>query len=170
LLLVSSALQAGVAGGSSIRSVDFRNHTFCLTRHDHPETVTLADGRYRFPDDPEKAPGLSLLSVRYGRFHQNGQEEALVVLRYDNAGSALHHDYLFVFSPGDQGPELRYSGHYEAAHAVAVSGSSVIVHAPYWLSDDPHCCPTYDARYTIRESGGRLKVVALTLTRRPSAP
>jgi hypothetical protein len=170
LLLLGTAVQAGVAGRSGIRSVDFRSYTYCLARHDRAETVTLVGGRYRFADDPEVAPGLSLLAVQYGRLHRNEPEEALVVLRYDNAGSALHHDYLFVFSLGQEGPELRYSGDYEAAQAVAVAGGSIRVRAPFWLSDDPHCCPTYDARYTIRESRGRLRVVALSLKRRSSAP
>jgi hypothetical protein len=164
VLTLGGEVQSRVSHG--IRDVDFRNYTYCLTRHDHAEPVRLVDGRYRFADDPEVAPGLSLLSVRYGRLRPTEPEQALVTLRYENAGSALHYDFLYVFSLQPDGLQLEYSEKYESAVSVRFAGLSILVRAPYWLATDAHCCPTYDAKYTIKESAGRLKVVALNLARR----
>ena len=166
LLLAALLLGGGSSRSQPIRSVDFRNHAYTLIRFEHAKTVTLVNGQFRFPDDPEVAPGVSLLSVKYGDLDLDGQEEALVVLRYENAGSALHYDYLFVFRMGLDGAAVWYSGQYEAAAVIVLAGSSVVVKAPLWLPRDAHCCPTYDARYTIKSSAGRLRVVAKRLYRR----
>ncbi len=162
-LLLSTAVPSKT---QPIRSVDFRNYTYCLTRLDQAERVSLVNGRYQFPDDPDVAPGLSLLSVQYGDLDQDGQEEALVALRYDNAGSALHYDYFFVFKMCAAEPTVVYAGQYEAATSIAITGSTVVVRAPFWLPGDAHCCPTSDARHTIKLSEGRLREVHMRLHRR----
>jgi hypothetical protein len=164
-LILSSVARSKPAAIQSIRSVDFRNYTYRLTLHDHAESVPLVAGHYRFPDD-DVAPGVSLLSVQYGDLDLDGREEALVVLRYENAGSALHYDHLIVFKNSPAGPTVMYSRRYEAAASITILGSSVVVRAPFWLDDDAHCCPTYDARHTIKFSEGRLRVVTMRLYRR----
>jgi len=165
-LLVALLIATGSVRSDSIRSVDFRNHVYSLLRFDQAKKVALVNGRYKFPNDPAVAPGVSLLSVKYGDLNHDGEEEALVVLRYDNAGSALHYDYLFVFRMGPEGPTVWYSDQYEAASAIVLAGSSLVVRAPLWLPRDAHCCPTYDARYTISSSAGKLRVVSKRLYRR----
>jgi hypothetical protein len=165
-LLAALLLVGGSSRAQPIESVDFRNHTYSLVRSGHSDTVALENGRAKFPDDPEVAPGISLLSVKYDDLDSDGLEEALVVLRYDSAGSALHYDYLFVFRMSPDGPEVWYSDRYESAAAISLVGNSVVVRAPLWLPRDAHCCPTYDARYTIRSGAGRLSVVGKQLYRR----
>ena len=161
LLLIGGSIRA-----QPIELVDFRNHTYSLVRFGHPDTITLEKGRAKFPDDPKVAPGISLLSVRYGDLDGDGLEEALVVLRYDSAGSALDYDYCFVFRMGPAGPKIWYSDQYESAAAIVLVGDTVVVNAPFWLPKDAHCCPTYDARYTIKSTAGKLGVVAKRLHRR----
>ena len=169
LLVAALLFLSGFGRAQAIRSVDFRNQLYSVTRAERVENVALTDGHFRFPNDPAVAPGVSLLSVAYGDLDHDGVEEAVVVLRYDNAGSALHHDYLFVFKTAPASPVVWYSNHYEAATSIVLRGKTIVVKAPSWLPNDPHCCPTYDARYTIGLSEGTLRVVATSLHRRVTA-
>jgi len=122
LLLISLST---FAANNRLRKIDFTNFEYPWPGwhgwSDHLEwldasksgRVKLSAGRWRSAsDDPDdetttltRFSGLTLEDVQFGDVSGDGNEEAIVVLRYDTGGTQYSH-YVYVYAEQKDGPKL----------------------------------------------------------------
>lgn len=140
---------------SCFNSVDFRNFSYPEAseswQQNQPDEANfdLINGVYHFPDEPNPLIGIFFEKVIYNDVTHDGADEAIVVLGMHNSGSSGYYKMVYVFECKDDRPLLICSAEYERAYKVKVRNHQIVVTAPLWTEDDPHCCPTYKASYHI---------------------
>jgi hypothetical protein len=114
LFLFSSALAVAQA---SIRQVDFKNFTYpisgSLLKHDRLVWLDVPQNGHATKKaiqlfngvDSAGSPGFTLQSVLFADVTGNGEEEAIVVLRYDASETQKTH-YVYIYSFADGQPTL----------------------------------------------------------------
>lgn len=131
--------------GSGIRSADFTNFTFHLgdERGFGDESVTLRNGKFESPDNsPGGIVGGKLVTVRYADFDGDSREEAAVEVNVGVNGSAGSLEHYFVFVYRDGAPRQIFHESREGGRKMTVIGRSLVFSAPFWRSNDAHCCPS----------------------------
>ena len=124
LILTLPSLACATAPQSSIHQFDFSNFTYPWTEpaqgvpnewrwlNEAPDTqLKMTNGIHRFYDPAKDdftenlAPYLSLVQVTYGDADGDGQEEAVIVLKYGTGGTATWR-YVYVYKLKDGHPIL----------------------------------------------------------------
>ena len=162
--------QSPSAGSSEtskgIRSVDFRNFTYKREYKSssngglpvEAETIVLRNGKNMSPGLTNSSfeYGNELKSVRYIDFDGDGNEEALVVINTTaEAAGAYEEDDYFVFAYRNNTPVRIFHEYRYKSRGIRVAGKSLVISAPFWREQDPHCCPyaTETAVYQWRGNG-----------------
>jgi hypothetical protein len=143
-LIGGSLLCACVALASpqtSIRSVDFKNlsypwnpssgwpHHLVWLNPSERHVVRLVNGRWRLDTEEEsdaRFSGLTLEAVHFAELTENGQTDAIVVLRFDTGGTQ-HSHYVYIWSLAAGRPKLMayfHSGDRAASGLYRVYGAS----------------------------------------------
>jgi len=130
----------------------------------------LTNGAYRFPGAPNLSLGVFLKAVSYVDLNNDGRDEALIVLDEIDNGSDGMHALFYIYECRKGRVVLSYSGDYERADSITIQGKSVVIVAPEWVDDDPHCCPTYQATLVLKYRGSAYRVIRKSLTRLPPPP
>ena len=137
---------------------------------DCSDSFTLNAGKYTFPKQTNPNYGVFFDRVQYADVNADGQQEAIVSLDWEVGGGILSELLLYIYDCSGVAPRLLFSAAFEEGADIAVKEGRVVLAAPVWRSDDPHCCPSYEASIALRhDSGGfTFEVTALEKLQRPN--
>lgn len=146
---------------SCVRVFDFANYAYPYPIADDTgssspspkDLMQLHNGVYRYPGEANPYIGVFLEKVLYVDLTGDGIEEAVVVLGDHGGGSNGYDCLVYVFQCVSGTPRLIYVEDYERAESVSIRRHRLVVTAPRWEREDPHCCPKYLVTYEIRYVG-----------------
>lgn len=187
-ILISLSIFTTAHGKPTIRSIDFRNHTYPFTAPtppfaDLPKRIRVRRGLYH---SPHVEPSLSyayfkVAQVIYGDLTGGGQDGAAVVTIYGGASGDYCLTSIYLYTLRSNRPKLlailnedRVAKEYQRfAHTnqlfEAIAGGTKIrkgVLITEHLAGGAHCCPAMVFTLKCRMRGGRLIVVNRSLRRR----
>ena len=166
LLLIAPPREVAVFGqqSHSIRSVDFRNFDYGSPPGE--SRIVLYGGRSKRRTFGK--PDSKLAAVRYADLDGDGKEEAVVVITTDLFGSGGYDQHYYVFAYRTGVPRKIFQEHRERGRGIQIKGGALIIVAPYWDNEIPHCCPKYIETTAYRFNGSRLVVSKRWLKRNPA--
>ena len=172
---------SGVAVSQDLKHVDFKNYTYPWGGPPNwsdqlewldlsePSTVRLSDGRWADPAQAEEHSkynlpfaGLTLESVTMGDVTGEGQDNAIVVLRYDTGGTQfLYFVYVYTFADGRPKPLAYFhAGDRSDSGLYQVYGQNkelvVELYDPSKRTGD--CCSSGFIRTRYRWHGGKFEI------------
>ncbi|HEV8482579.1 MAG TPA: hypothetical protein VGV87_03385 [Blastocatellia bacterium] len=166
LLLIPFPWSMTVRGQNSlgIRSVDFRN--FDYGSQPGEGRVLLRKGRSN--EKTFGIPNSKLTAVKYADLDGDGREEAVVVIKTNLFGSGGYDEHYYVFTYRNGVPRRLFDEYKEQGRGIRIKDGALMIVAPYWDTEVPHCCPKYIETKAYRLKGSRLVVVKRWLRRNPA--
>lgn len=135
---------AAVGQRSGIRAVDFGNSAYEFKDYELPhDKLTLRNGRYKASGGGiPPIVAANLVSVTYGDFNRDGQEEAAVQLHVVVSGSAGSFENYLVYAYRNYAAQEIFRESREQGGRMRVVGRTITFSAPFWRDNDAHCCPS----------------------------
>src|SRR5690242_8260375 len=129
---------------TSIRGVDFGNFAYKFEDYELPhDELTLRNGRYKASGGGiPPIVAANLVSVTYGDFDRDGQEEAAVQLHVVVSGSAGSFENYLVYAYRNDAAQEIFRESREQGKRMRVVGRTITFSAPFWRDNDAHCCPS----------------------------
>jgi hypothetical protein len=160
-------------GNSPLKNIDWRNFTYPYPDYNPDgknDDIHLVGGIYRWPGEECPKCQVYIQSIDYADLDNDGELEAAIVLGDLQSGSDGFHAYLYIYKATENKLECRYYKDYERARKIFIKKNKVIVVAPLWLDEDPHCCNTYEATYVIKMVGLNFRVYGMSLKKLHKEP
>ena len=156
LLLIALLREGAVFAqqSDSIRSVDFRNFDYGSPPGENGMVLYGGRSKKRTFGKPDS----KLAAVRYADLNGDGKEEAVVVITTDLFGSGGYDQHYYVFAYRAGVTRKIFQEHREQGKGIHIKGDALIIVAPYWDNEIPHCCPKYIETTAYRFNGSRLVV------------
>lgn len=141
------------AASSCVRAIDFRNFSYpdSPVAGKPPSETILRDGSHHCQSDPGGKSGVFLRSVTYDDLM--GDNEKAIVVLYNWGGGNTFSLIVYIYGCKDGSPTLLFMNEYAEARSIRVRHHKLVVAAPSWNWDDPHCCPSYMVTYYIAYGG-----------------
>lgn len=153
VVLASNLAYAQTKGG--VRSVDFRNYIYEPSWVSDNKRLTLRNGQYMGDGNALT----ELVTVAYGDFNGDGQEDAAVAIGSEVKGSMgyVEEYYVYIYNNGVL-KQVLYAQREKPQKKMRVVGRSLQITAPYWTAEDAHCCPSFIETTTYGWKNGKMVV------------
>jgi hypothetical protein len=144
--------------------VDFRN--FDYGSRPGGDRVVLHKGRSK--EKTFGKPNSKLTTIKYADLDGDGNEEAAVVIRTNLFGSGGYDEHYYVFTYRNGVLQKLFDEYRERGSGIRIKDGALIIVAPYWDSDVPHCCPKYIETTAYRMKNSKLAVMRRWLRKNPA--